>query len=47
LFKYGVIACPSGEMSIHELYLSGEGLVGLDGRSLKADIEINGKRILD
>ena len=39
LFKYGVIACPSGEMSIHELYLSGEGLVGLDGCSLKASIE--------
>ena len=43
LFKYGVISCPSGEMSIHELYLSGEGLVGLDGCSLKACIEKGGK----
>ena len=39
LFKYGVIACPSGLMSIHELYLSGEGLVGLDGSSLKVSVE--------
>ena len=43
LFKYGVISCPSGEMSVHELYLSGEGLVGLDGCSLKASIEKGGK----
>lgn len=39
LFKYGVISCPSGEMSIHEIYLSGEGLVGLDGCSLKVTLE--------
>jgi hypothetical protein len=39
VFKYGVISCPSGEMSVHELYLSGEGLVGLDGCSIKASIE--------
>ena len=39
LFKYGVIACPSCEMSIHDLYLSGECLVGLDGCSLKVSIE--------
>ena len=39
LFKYGVISCPSGEMSISEFFLSGEGLVGLDGCSIKAGIE--------
>ncbi len=38
LFKYGVIAVPSGELSMAELYLSGEGLVGLDGRSLRTAI---------
>ena len=38
LFKYGVIICPSGEMSVQELYLSGEGLIGLDGISIKASI---------
>jgi hypothetical protein len=36
VFKYGVISCPSGLMSIESLYLSGEGLIGLDGRSVKA-----------
>ena len=39
LFKYGVISCPLGEMSINEFYLSGEGLVGLDGCSIKACME--------
>lgn len=39
LFKYGVISCPSGAMSMKEFYLSGEGLVGLDGCSIKARIE--------
>ena len=39
LFKYGVISCPGGEMSLKELYLSGEGLVGLDGCSIQARIE--------
>lgn len=38
VFKYGVISCPSGEMNLEELYLSGEGLVGLDGCSLKVRI---------
>ena len=36
VFKYGVISCPSGVMSNENLYLSGEGLVGLDGMSVKA-----------
>lgn len=36
LFKYGVISCPSGEMSSEAVFLSGEGLVGLDGESVKA-----------
>jgi hypothetical protein len=36
VFKYGVISCPSGLMSVDSLYFSGEGLVGLDGRSIKA-----------
>lgn len=39
LFKYGVVSCPSGEMSIREFYLSGEGLVGLDGCSIQACVE--------
>lgn len=38
LFKYGVINCPSGVLSQHALYISGEGLVGLDGRSMRIDI---------
>lgn len=42
LFKYGVIAPPSGELSAEEIYLSGEGLVGLDGTSLKARVEMRG-----
>jgi len=36
LFKYGVLACPSGLLSIKELFISGEGLVGMDGLSIKA-----------
>lgn len=39
LFKYGVISCPAGELSLDEIYLSGEGLVGLDGCSIRASIE--------
>jgi len=39
IFKYGVISCPAGSMSLNEFYLSGEGLVGLDGCSLKASIQ--------
>jgi hypothetical protein len=38
LFKYGVISCPAGEMNLDEVYLSGEGLVGFDGCSIKAQI---------
>lgn len=38
LFKYGVISCPSGDLSVEEIYLSGEGLVGLDGVSIRATI---------
>ena len=38
LFKYGVINCPSGEMSQHDFYISGEGLKGLDGCSMRVDI---------
>lgn len=36
VFKYGVISCPSGKMHNDSIYLSGEGLVGLDGVSIKA-----------
>jgi hypothetical protein len=43
IFKYGVISCPSGMMSQHALYISGEGLVGLDGRSMRVDITEVGK----
>ena len=35
VFKYGVIFCPSGKMSSKEIYLSGEGLIGLDGKSIQ------------
>jgi len=38
VFKYGVISCPSGMMSVNSLYLSGEGLIGLDGVSIKAKL---------
>ena len=44
LFKYGVINCPSGGMSQHDLYISGEGLVGLDGRSMRIDISEEEKK---
>lgn len=40
VFKYGVISCPSGEMDSQNLYLSGEGLVGLDGLSLALRLEV-------
>jgi hypothetical protein len=36
LFKYGVISMPSGKMNSKSVYMSGEGLVGFDGRSMKA-----------
>ena len=38
LFKYGVISVPTGQMSIDDFWLSGEGLVGLDGCSLNVQI---------
>lgn len=38
VFKYGVVSVPSGVMRSNALYLSGEGLVGLDGRSVKVSI---------
>ena len=41
VFKYGVISCPSGEMSLHDFWISGEGLVGLDGCSLRVGIGEN------
>jgi hypothetical protein len=43
VFKYGVISCPSGSLSKNELYLSGEGLVGLDGCSLRSQLTMNGE----
>jgi hypothetical protein len=43
LFKYGVISCPSGEMSNESIYMSGEGLVGLDGVSLMARVTWEGR----
>jgi hypothetical protein len=39
LFKYGVISCPSGPMPSSDLYISGEGLIGLDGVSMRLSIE--------
>ena len=39
IFKYGVISCPSGNMSLRDFYISGEGLVGLDGTTLQLRIE--------
>jgi hypothetical protein len=39
LFKYGVISCPSGQMSQKAFYISGEGLQGLDGISARLNIE--------
>lgn len=38
VFKNGVISCPSGEMRSQDLYLSGEGLVGLDGSCVRVRI---------
>ncbi len=39
LFKYGVISCPSGSMSLERFFISGEGLRGLDGISARLQIE--------
>jgi hypothetical protein len=42
LFKYGVISCPSGVMSLRSFYISGEGLKGLDGVSATLEMEAEG-----
>ncbi|MGK4001895.1 hypothetical protein WMF31_04685 [Sorangium sp. So ce1036] len=39
LFKNGVLALPSGRLSLDDLWLSGEALVGLDGSSLRIAID--------
>jgi hypothetical protein len=44
LFKYGVISCPSGEWRADDAWLSGEGLIGLDGASLHVSITRKGSR---
>ncbi|MEK6222997.1 MAG: hypothetical protein N2D54_12190, partial [Chloroflexota bacterium] len=41
IFKYGVISVPSGEMNMGNIYLSGEGLIGLDGESRSFSLEKN------
>lgn len=38
-FKYGVICCPSGPMKESALYISGEGLFGIDGCSLQMSLK--------
>jgi hypothetical protein len=45
VFKFGVISVPSGQMSQEEFYLSGEGLVGLDGLSLRVRIAKKGMQL--
>ena len=40
IFKYGVISCPSGKISSDDIFLSGEGLVDLDGMSIRASIKL-------
>jgi len=42
LFKFGVVSCPSGAMASEGVYISGEGLVGLDGISLRLGIDRTG-----
>ena len=39
LFKNGVICCPSGNMVSTDFFISGEGLVGLDGVSRRVRID--------
>ncbi len=43
LFKYGVISCAAGPMELSHLFISGEGLKGLDGISARLQIERVGK----
>jgi hypothetical protein len=38
VFKYGVISCPSGNMSNSRFWISGEGLTGLDGSCMRLEI---------
>jgi hypothetical protein len=38
IFKNGVISCPSGNLDLKNFYISGEGLVELDGVTLGLDI---------
>ena len=39
-FKNGVINFPSGQVGLDNLYMSGEGLVGLDGKVMRATITV-------
>jgi hypothetical protein len=39
LFKAGIIICPSGPFTSRDFWLSGEALVGLDGRSIRAGLD--------
>lgn len=39
VFKYGILSCPSGRLRSDDFYISGEGLVGLDGMSLRIRIQ--------
>lgn len=43
LFKYGVISTPTGKMSMRNVWISGEGLVDLDGSSIQAEISLSGE----
>lgn len=43
VFKYGVISCAAGPMDLAQLFISGEGLKGLDGISAWLEIERAGK----
>ena len=40
LFKYGVISFANGNQSLEDFIIFGEGLVGFDGVSLRASIEL-------
>ena len=38
LFKFGVINCPVGSQSSRRLIISGEGLRGIDGKTIEIDL---------
>lgn len=38
VFKYGVVSCPSGDLRASDFWISGEGLVGLDGTTQRLRI---------